>query len=319
MKFVKIFQKFTTLSFVIGISTFSLAEEVSPLQILNEMKQAEKSQSYERLFVQITPNNLETFRYRHTNVNDAEYAQLLNLDGSVQEILQRGNLVAYLSTHYQPFTIHSNQIIDNLPASLHANFENLSKNYDFIAVGRNRVANRTVQIVKILPKDNFRYQCILFIDEDSHLLLRSDLVDQDGQTLEQFRTVNLQLSDELNQLSILLNDFRFPPFIIPDPKNVSPVVKHSWHTSWLPQGFKMINMSNDNEKEIIETQIYSDGLFSFTLYVSKAQLPENYENSWRQGGQTIYTETLAGKEITLIGQIPLSTAKRIVQEIKFGK
>ncbi len=34
-------------------------------------------------------------------------------------------------------------------------------------------------------------------------------------------------------------------------------------------------------------------------------------------GYTIYSEVIGGKEITFIGQLPISTAKRIVQEVKF--
>ena len=89
----------------------------------------------------------------------------------------------------------------------------------------------------------------------------------------------------------------------------------------MPQGFKAVNRSIERDSnDKIESQLYSDGLFSFTLYVSD-KMTENTQpdNTWRQGAYTIYNETVGNKEVTIIGQLPISTAKRIVQDIQFNK
>ena len=89
----------------------------------------------------------------------------------------------------------------------------------------------------------------------------------------------------------------------------------------VPQGFKAVNRSIERDSnDKIESQLYSDGLFSFTLYVSD-KMTENTQpdNTWRQGAYTIYNETVGNKEVTIIGQLPISTAKRIVQDIQFNK
>ena len=39
--------------------------------------------------------------------------------------------------------------------------------------------------------------------------------------------------------------------------------------------------------------------------------------SWRQGVETLYTEVVNGKTVVLVGEIPLTTARRIVQDIEF--
>lgn len=55
----------------------------------------------------------------------------------------------------------------------------------------------------------------------------------------------------------------------------------------------------------------------FTLYVSDPIAEVNLDNTWKQGTYTIYSEMINGKEITFVGQLPISTAKRIVQDIQF--
>ena len=61
------------------------------------------------------------------------------------------------------------------------------------------------------------------------------------------------------------------------------------------------------------------GLFTFTLYVNKADSTAATENTWKQGAYTIYSEVMGDKEITFIGQLPIAAAKRIVQGVTFLK
>lgn len=92
----------------------------------------------------------------------------------------------------------------------------------------------------------------------------------------------------------------------------------TWSAGWLPRGFSLRRYTQEVlENEIIDSALYSDGLFTFTLFVSNVGSNDLPENTWKQGAYTIYSEVIGGKEITFIGQLPISTAKRIVQEVKF--
>ncbi len=304
-----------TLSFTVAAN-----EPLPPKQQLDAMVKAKNQLNYEIIFVQTTPSNIETLRYRHLSQDNKTYAQLATLDGVRQEIVQRDNLISYFKVNHQPFTINAQYMLDNLPSILHSDFNRLQKYYDFVNVGRNRIADRIVQTIRILPKDNFRYQYVVFIDEENHLLLRSDMLDRDDNLLEQFRVVDLYVGDGLQELSAYLRNVPFPPLLTEKTENTQQIT--AWNTSWLPEGFGQIKESvetEDNSDNLIESRLYSDGLFSFTLYVSDKILPNEQENVWKQGANTIYSENIGDKEVTLIGQIPVSTAKRIVQDIQFKK
>ncbi len=66
------------------------------------------------------------------------------------------------------------------------------------------------------------------------------------------------------------------------------------------------------ENEIIDSALYSDGLFTLRCLFPNVGSNDLTENTWKQGAYTIYSEVIGGKEITFIGQLPISTAKRIV-------
>ncbi|MDO5055214.1 MAG: sigma-E factor regulatory protein RseB [Pasteurella oralis] len=316
---LKTFQKSTALLFALLLPFIAFAEtQLSAKQLLLKMPEAREKLSYEIAFVKTTPVNMDSLRYRHLHLDGKSYAQLVSLDGVQQEIVQRDNLVSYFQPNFQPFTIHSTHIIDSLPAIMRADFNRLEKYYDFVNIGRNRVADRIVQTIRILPKDDFRYQYVAFIDEENYLLLQSDILDRDGNLLDQFRVVNLYVGDGLQGLAQYLDNIVFPPLLIDKKEENTP--HFNWQVSWLPQGFVKINESVGLEEDNqIESQLYSDGLFSFTLYVADPITKINLDNTWKQGAYTIYSETIHGKEVTFVGQLPISTAKRIVQDIQFKK
>ena len=314
----KILQKTTALLALSALMLPAMAQELTARQQLEAMKTASQQLNYEFSFVQSTPSNIDSLRYRHIQLDGKTYAQLVSLDGAPQEIIQRDNLISYFQPNFQAFTIQSSHISDDLPSILRSNVAQLEKYYDLVNTGRNRIADRLVQTIRILPKDDFRYQYVVFIDEQNHLLMRADMLDREGNLLEQFRVVSLYVGDELNELAQYIHTLQIPPLLIDKEKNSKP--KFTWQPSWLPQGFKLVNQSIETDgQDKIETQLYSDGLFSFKLYVSSKILPNEQDNTWKQGGYTIYSDTLADKEVTLIGQLPISTAKRIVQDLIFKK
>lgn len=320
---IKTLKKFTAFCLLFG-SFFSpnLAwpeNTRSPKDTVKEMIQAQSQLNYQISFVQTNATDLKTFRYKHTNVGNKIYAQLSSLNGPRQDIIRRDNLVSYFPFNYSPFTIQSNQIVDYLPHIMNVNIDKLEENYDFFAVGRNRVADRLTQVIKVIPKDNFRYQYVIFIDENTHLLLRSDMLDREGDILESFQVLDLILKGEEQEWVSQLGNFSFPPLSVDDKEKKSTAVSsQKWAPQWLPKGFKLIKEKSQLENGNVVSQLYSDGLFSFALYVADKIADDNKENLWYQHVNTIYTKNIGEKEVTLIGQVPANTAKRIVQDIKFN-
>lgn len=316
---IKTRQILTALLFVFGLATSTFASEnLSLKQLLNSMTKAQKQLNYQISFVQTNLASLQSFRYKHIQLENKQYAQLMTLDGTTQEIILRDDLVSYFRPSFPAFTIKSQYIVDYLPSIINANIDKLTENYDFSSLGRNRIADRLVQVIKLMPKDNFRYQYILFIDEQSHLLLRSDMLDHNNNLLESFYVVNLDFEQQVNDMLQKFKEQSFPPLLNEnkESKNIK-----NWQLGWLPKGFTLINeninFEDEDNKHSIESRLYSDGLFSFTIYVADKILNENQENLWLQGTNTIYSSNIGDKEVTIIGQIPTSTAKRIAQDLKF--
>lgn len=305
------------------ISSFSLRAEIalSPLDYLLAMHQAHQQKQYELFYIRQRSDNVESFRYRHAYDHQRQYAQLLRLDHSPEEIIQRDRVISYIGYGFQPFSLRSNQILDNLPTLLYADFSALSPYYHFIDGGKTRIADRVARIIRIMSRDNFRYQYTVWIDEESHLLLQSETLDRNNQVLEQFRVIYQFVDDQLLYIVEPIVSMMLPPLLVTPTETEKKAI--AWQPNWLPAGFVKVNqqnqtLANNNWKgERVESQLYSDGLSSFTIYVLTNKEVIFNDQFWKEGNLTIYIQTINDKDIVIIGEIPLITAKNIAQQIQF--
>jgi len=285
--------------------------------LLQGMGKASQSLNYEMGFINITKQGIDSFRYRHAVSDQSSLAQLVLMDGPRREIVQRGKDISYFETGLQPFTLDGDHIVDSLPSIVFSDFSLLSKYYDFIAVGRARAADRLSQVIRVVSRDGTRFSYVIWVDEQTKLPMRVDLLDRDGETLEQFRVISFYDGQQVVDVLADLEKASLPPVLsLP----ASEQVKFGWQVKWLPAGVAEVASSRRNLPNMpvtIESRLYTDGLFSFSVNIS-ATTNGPSEQLIRQGRRTVQTEVRNGNEITVVGELPPSTAKRIADSIVFS-
>lgn len=284
--------------------------------LLQEMSRASRSLNYELSFISVSKAGIESLRYRHALIGQQPLAQLLQMDGPRREILQRGSDISYFESGLEPFTLSGDHIVDSLPPVVFADFDLLYKSFDFISVGRTRIVDRLCDVVRIVPRDGTRYSYIIWIDSSTKLPLRSDLLDRNGETLEQFRVISLVVDDEVKSVMEGLIKANLPPLLS---ISATEEVTYDWQAGWLPAGVAEASRSRRTLPNIstpIESRLFTDGVFSFSVNVSRG-VSGGTEQNLRQGRRTIHTETRNNIEITVVGELPPATAKRIADGIVF--
>ncbi|VTM58247.1 anti-sigma E factor [Klebsiella pneumoniae] len=113
-------------------------------------------------------------------LNNQPLAQLLQLDGPRREVVLRGTEISYFEPGLDPFTLNGDYIVDSLPSLVYSDFKRLSASYDFISVGRTRIADRLCDVIRVVARDGTRYSFIAWLDAETKLPLRVDLLDRDG-------------------------------------------------------------------------------------------------------------------------------------------
>ncbi|XTZ39402.1 sigma-E factor regulatory protein RseB [Salmonella enterica] len=290
--------------------------DVSSGALLQQMNVASQSLNYELSFISMNKLGVESLRYRHARVNDQPLAQMLQLDGPRREVVQRGNEISYFEPGLEPFTLNGSYIVDSLPSLVYTDFKRLTPYYDFISVGRTRIADRLCEVIRVVARDGTRYSYIVWMDAETHLPMRVDLLDRDGETLEQFRVIAFTVNAQVANNMLALSKANLPPLLsVP----VGDKAEFNWLPSWIPQGFSEISSSRRKLPTVdmpVESRLYSDGLFSFSINVNRAN-QNSSDQMLRTGRRTVSTTVRDNAEITVVGELPPQTAKRIADSLKF--
>jgi len=312
-------QLWCAMSFVAAGLFFSsnASADTSSGALLQQMNVASQSLNYELSFISINKQGVESLRYRHARVNNQPLAQLLQMDGPRREVVQRGNEISYFEPGLEPFTLNGDYIVDSLPSLVYTDFKRLAPYYDFISVGRTRIADRLCEVIRVVARDGTRYSYIVWMDAETRLPMRVDLLDRDGETLEQFRVIAYTVNGQQIASSMqTLANANLPPLLsVPQGDSVA----FNWLPSWIPQGFSEVSSSRRQLPTIdmpVESRLYSDGLFSFSVNVNRAN-QNSADQMLRTGRRTVSTTIRDNAEITIVGELPPQTAKRIADSIKF--
>ncbi|MBD2811786.1 sigma-E factor regulatory protein RseB [Xenorhabdus sp. Vera] len=293
------------------------AQQSSVEALLQDMNSAVQTLNYELGFINLAQQFLIPLRYRHAIIDGQPIAQIIQMDGSRREIIQRGDQISYYEPGLDSFSLHGNHIVDYFPPIIFADFTQLQKFYRFIYVGSTHVGDHPTSFVRIISKDESRYNYNLLIDEKTHLPLLIELLDRDNITvIEQSRIVTLIVGDYVKEELRAITDLKLPPMLLIPP---SEKLKFNWQVGTMPEGFQEISRNSRklSETEWLESIMYSDGLFNFSVNVVNSGKKAVDEQPFRQGRRTVYTLARSKNSITIIGELPFATAKRIAASVMF--
>jgi Negative regulator of sigma E activity len=304
-----------TLFFIFFSASVVAEETYDALSLLNKMTKAVQTRDYQIHFVfQDKDQYATTLEYNHLGAEKKENinAQLLYLEGPAKEIILHNNTTSYFQPDSPSFSISSSRITEAFPDIIYNDFDSLADIYDFILLGKARTANRGAQLVKVIAKDNDRYNYVIWIDDENFLPLRIDLLDEDNDIVNQLKVVDIDKDFDAKKFKNYIDNRTYPILLSIDKQNN---LLDAWRLAWLPKGFKEIAAYNVNfYSSDIATKLFSDGVFSFTVNVSLEQASQ-LNQIIQQGGRTIFSTNMGNKNIIIIGNLPQVTIEKIAQNI----
>lgn len=306
----------------------ALQAEETPRQWLDDMNEAFSTLSYDGVFSYFGGDDLASLRVVHMLVDGERRERLVHLNGAPREIVRRGDEVVCI---VQPGDALLD-IEESIPSGPFARsfvrrYDRISENYGLSFVGEDRVADRAAVRVAVSPRDDDRYGYRLWLDQETRMLLRSELIDGDGRPLEIFQFNQIHFGESVD-----------PDMLEPDGRDGS-LVTHltlatkqpqtvsredvAWSVGWLPSGFSMAAADirrAPSSLKAIDTLMYSDGLAAFSVFVE--DMPDSGAASMvsRNGATVAVTHRVSGSRdhpylVTLVGEIPTPTAKRIARSV----
>ncbi|RXJ72334.1 sigma-E factor regulatory protein RseB [Veronia nyctiphanis] len=299
------------------LSPLAQAADEAARVLVEKMDNASHQLSYEISYIHVRKSSIQPLRYRHALIDGESFGHINYLSGPNRKIIRRGSEVSYYEPGVESFTIESGQMVAPLPAIIQSDIKRIAKLYNFVSLGRGREAGLSANLVRVSPKDESRYSYVLWIEDRSHLLLRADVLDRDGEPLEQYRVTSLVISSQVADSLKAIASAELPP-VVHAPKHQD--VEMGWEVTSLPKGFVPVYRNRHRlmlTSRPVESQMFSDGLFSFSVYLADADKMSVREQKVRLGRRTMHSFVTGNAEITVVGDIPPATAKIIAESVRF--
>ncbi len=289
---------------------------------LQRMNAAVEELNYRGEFVHMQGESAETLQIVHVNDNGRISERIMSLDGAGREIIRDGEIVHCILPDEETVLLEDGGDASPLDAALPSYTQELAAHYEFRLHRRmERIADRRTQVVSITPKDNLRYGYRLWLDTETAMPLKSKLINERGNTVEQVLFTRIEILDDIprSELEPTINTEGFAMYRPPtlsgqasDRVRLSP--QH------LPPGFRLSASKQGpmaGSRYAVDHYVYSDGLATVSVFVEDPQSePEIATGFTRQGTANAYSLTIDGRQVTVLGEVPRQTVESIARSLR---
>jgi len=293
------------------------------LQWLQRVALSASKQSYSGTFVYRNGGKTETSRIVHVAGNGDPRGKIVVLDGTPRELIRRKDEVVCYLPESRVVIVEQRASGRMSPALLPTTLAGLGAHYQIRKLGGARIAGFDSLMVRLDPRDPWRYGHQFWVEKRTGLLLKTEVFNARGEVLE----------------SMLFTEMRIGPPASAEQLNPTHT-REGWQVrqarlseirddggwqfgSELPGFRKQAAMRRhyahglaQEEREVLHW-VFTDGLAAISVFVSplrKTPLPEETE-ARSMGVTSIIKRVVGDRLIVVMGDVPPETASRLASGI----
>ena len=287
---------------------------------LDRMNRAVEDLNYRGTFVHVLDGAPETLHIIHRNEAGRSAERIVSMDGVGREIIRQGDEVQCILPDRRVVLLEVRKDLSPLVSALPNYSDELEPHYEITLGESARVANRATQMLEIKPRDAFRYGYMLWLDYETAMPLRSQLIDERGAPVEQILFTDIDFASAI-PASALEATIDTEGFTTLRPPESMPLAAESipWRAAAVPGGFKLsvaTKSSIAGSDYPVEHLVYSDGLATVSVFIedpnTKAEMDDGFANL---GSTNAFSLTLRGRKVTAVGEVPRQTVRSIASSL----
>lgn len=301
-------------------------------QWIARMNNALATLNYDGVFTHTVQDRREVMRILHRTQNGRMNERVISTDGSGREFLRNGSeWVAYLPASRTVMKETRNRSYGYLTALNGLNDES-ERLYAISATGTQRLQGFSTRVVRLDPRDSHRYGYRFWLDEQTGMPVKTQLVTRAGEVVEEIAFISLQIlptiPDELFRSEVNAEGFRVingPPVFAPNVK-----VAFTPRADLLPTGFRVrdpgVPAGEARARGPRTRFIVSDGIAWVSVFVEVAEqpvAPPKPGDGGRPDGVMVLGSTSAysanlqpGYKVIVVGEVPPQTVRTIAEAVR---
>ncbi len=301
-------------------------EPTSARAWLDLMSHSLRELNYQGVFTYEYGSQMSSLRIFHAVRGGEEHERLIHLDGEPREIIRRGHELNCV--HPGSNIVRLDHSIPSGPFSqdFGGGLPHLEKLYRIKLVDTARVAGRDAVIIKVNPKDAYRYGYVLYLDRSTGLLLKSVVMDEKGKPMERFQFSIIDIGGEIRDVDLHASQkvrHIAQHHGVTQQQNLHSGQKNNWRVAWAPSGYSIahrdVRRSDMKASVGIESAMYTDGLSAFSVFLEPTQEASSASGVAQRGATIALTRPvlLNGDSflVTVVGEVPSLTAERVASSV----
>ena len=291
-----------------------------------KINRASASLSFSGMFVYVHDGQIDTMQVVRRVRNEMMEERLYSLNGEPREIVRDTNRVwCYLPEQKVGVHDHRRAFESGFPRILPDDLERLTQNYHFTEGGVNRIADRRARRINVIPNDGYRYGYALWADEETGLLLRSDLLGEDNRVVEQYLFVTIDVDSEISdhELQAVTSKEKLLWYGDEKPQSSASPEESKWQFTQLPAGYRLskyLRRMSPMEGGEIEHLIFTDGLSTVSIFIKAINAGQSaMEGLSHMGAMHVYRSTINGHRVTVMGETPARTVELLAGGVGYAQ
>jgi len=286
---------------------------------IQKMSNSSHRGNYQGTFVFWRDQKLESMSIAHGSKNGRIWVGLQSLNGEPRQLIHENGEVISIFPGKQLVSI--NEMTSNLPfhPDLPKDIKQLNKHYELSLQGQDRVANRDTQIIQVKPKDGYRYGFKYWLDKDTGLMLRCDVINQRKKVLEHMMFTEFEYMQSPPAIAFKQTAIPETFKVIRQNESDSKKADNSWTVNQLPKGFmltKNIIKPMRKKQNSVQQLVFSDGLASVSVFIDQnVTAPHRLDGHTKMGSINAFGVMMDKHQVTAIGEVPMETVKLIAESI----
>lgn len=258
--------------------------------------------NYSGVYVYQHGGHVELMRVLHRIDNGQEKERTEVIEGLPRRFLRIDKDV-YCHLPNGKVRLERNSSSRFFPAILPEKPQDLSEVYDVVLGGQERIAGVPVQVLRLKPRDAYRYGYEFWLDKRSGLPLKVSLVNAKGSTLSSFMFSEMQIGTAPDA-NLFKNDLTGKQ-LIQASSDQPPAIK--WQVA-PPPGYELLQSTLRNlpgRDQPVTHLLYSDGLSALSLFIEPASdTGISFKGLMVEGGIAVYSRLVEGYKVTAMGEVP---------------
>ena len=290
---------------------------------LQKMHHAAHMLNYTGKFVYQQDKQLSLMNIAHAVSEEGEREKLVSMDETGREVIREKDRVTCILPDSKSVMVEKGRPKVQFPPMFPVNLDQLKGQYTFHIDRQEKIAGQRAQKLIIKPADQYRYGHRLWVDQNTGLLLKTQLLDEHGKLLEQFMFTEIQYMEKVPEELLKPRAtgaeytwYEAQDTTEPDTQNTDYV----WLVQQLPSGFvnDMTRYHRMPDKMPVEHLVFSDGLASVSVFIEKNHdKAPSLSGVSRMGAVNAYGRTLDDYHIVTVGEVPRQTVRMIGESVVY--